>query len=252
MEQSEIDKFNKELESKTPQEVISWAVERFGSELVLSSSLGIEDQVLTDMLMRISPSTDIFTLDTGRLFPETYSLIDKTNTRYKTKIKIYFPEYKAVELMIAEHGINLFYDSIENRKMCCHIRKIEPLKRAFVGRSAWICGLRRDQSVTRQNVNLIEWDKANELVKINPLIDWTEKQVWEYITLNLVPYHELHDKGFPSIGCQPCTRAVKKGEDVRAGRWWWESPEHKECGLHVQEDLKSDTVIKTKPLSNNL
>jgi len=210
--------------------------------------MGAEDQVITDMLVKINPSIDIFTLDTGRIFPETYELIEQTNKKYNIKIKPYFPDYKEVEKMVTDKGVNLFYDSVENRKMCCHIRKIEPLKRAFEGRKAWISGLRREQSITRKNVRLIEWDDANGLVKINPVIEWSEEDVWDYITVNQVPYHKLHDKGFPSIGCQPCTRAVKPGEDVRAGRWWWENPEHKECGLHVQEDLKSDVSIDFKNL----
>jgi phosphoadenosine phosphosulfate reductase len=227
-----VGELNEVLRDKTPQEVLKYCIDYFGDKIALSSSLGAEDQVLTDMILKIDPAINVFTLDTGRLFPETYDLIDKTNKKYNTKIQVYFPDKDSVEEMVAEKGINLFYDSIENRKRCCYVRKIEPLKRAFLGLDAWICGLRKDQSVTRFYSQLVEWDEGNQLIKINPLIEWREKMVWDYIQENEVPFNALHDKGFPSIGCQPCTRAVKPGEDVRAGRWWWEEPEHKECGLH--------------------
>jgi phosphoadenosine phosphosulfate reductase len=184
------------------------------------------------MLQASDRNTKVFTLDTGRLFPETYELIEKTNRKYGIKIEVYFPDYRRVEEMVRTKGINLFYESVENRKLCCHIRKIEPLKRAFENLEVWICGLRKDQSVTRFFTQAVEWDETNGLIKINPLINWTEKMVWDYIRQHEVPYNTLHDKGFPSIGCQPCTRAVNKGEDIRSGRWWWEMPEQKECGLH--------------------
>lgn len=248
MDFKEIEKLNARFENDETVDVLKWAVDYFGNDLVFSSSMGAEDQVLTDMIVKHNDCVDIFTLDTGRVFPETYELIDKTNDFYNINIKIYFPDYQAVESMVNEKGVNLFYHSVENRKMCCHLRKIEPLKRAFKGRKAWISGLRREQSITRKNVKLIEWDEANGLVKINPLIDWNEQEVWDYITVNRVPYHKLHDQGYPSIGCQPCTRAIKSGEDVRAGRWWWENPEHKECGLHVQDDLKSDVKFDIKKM----
>lgn len=227
---------NKKTQGLTPEQVLMFFLKEYENKIALSSSLGAEDQVLTDMVIKIAPKTRVFTLDTGRLFPETYSLISRTNERYETKIQVFFPDYKRVESMVKERGINLFYESIENRKLCCQIRKLEPLGRAFRGLDAWICGLRREQSVTRQNVQTVEWDAKNGLLKINPLIDWREEQVWEYIKKNSVPYNVLHDKGFPSIGCQPCTRAVKPGEDIRAGRWWWENPEHKECGLHAPDE----------------
>ena len=221
------------LEKQTALQIIEWASQTFGTKLVLASSMGAEDQALTDMVVKANSEARIITLDTGRLFPETYHLIEKTQRFYKKSIEVYFPDYKQVEPMVMTDGINLFYDSVENRKKCCHIRKIEPLERAFKGAEAWICGLRRDQSITRTANKVVEWDEANQLVKINPLINWNEEQVWEYITLNNVPYNKLHDAGFRSIGCQPCTRAVREGEDVRSGRWWWENPEHKECGLHA-------------------
>lgn len=199
---------------------------------VFSTSLGAEDQVITHMLMQIDSGARVFTLDTGRMFPETYELIERTEARYDMRIQVFFPDYKAVENMVSTRGINLFYYSIENRKLCCHIRKIEPLKRALKGNQVWITGLRREQSPTRQDMRYAEWDEGNRIIKVNPLLDWTEKQVWNYIYDNKIPYNTLHDKGFPSIGCQPCTRAIEPGEDVRAGRWWWENPDTKECGLH--------------------
>jgi phosphoadenosine phosphosulfate reductase len=227
-----IAELNQQFESKQPEEVLRFFLEEYKGRIALSSSLGIEDQVLTDMVLKIDKSARIFTLDTGRLFPETYSLIDKTNMRYGIQIEVLFPDYHEVQKMVNAMGVNLFYESVELRKTCCHVRKLEPLKRAFQGLDVWICGLRRDQSVTRTNMQLVEWDETNKLIKINPLINFSEEEVWNYIKKNSVPYNKLHDQGFPSIGCQPCTRAVQPGEDIRAGRWWWENPEHKECGLH--------------------
>lgn len=227
-----INDLNEKFQEATVGEVLSWFLKEFKGKIALSSSLGAEDQVLTEMVTGIDKEATVFTLDTGRLFPETYDLIHRTNNKYGIKIKVYFPEASRVEEMVGEKGINLFYESIENRKLCCHIRKIEPLKRAFKGLDVWICGLRREQSVTRQDMKLVEWDEANGLIKLNPLIEWTEKDVWDYINENKIPYNPLHDKGYPSIGCQPCTRAIMEGEDVRAGRWWWENPDTKECGLH--------------------
>ncbi|MEJ5317443.1 MAG: phosphoadenylyl-sulfate reductase [Tenuifilum sp.] len=223
---------NEEFKGKDALQVLTWFLKEYKGRIALSSSMGAEDQVLTDMIMRLDPEVKIFTLDTGRLFYETYELIERTSLRYKKNIEIYFPSPAEVERMVTEKGINLFYQSIENRKECCRVRKIEPLKRAFKGLEVWICGLRRNQSATRTENQMVEWDEANGLIKLNPLIDWSEQDVWEYIKVNGVPYNPLHDKGFPSIGCQPCTRAIEPGEDVRAGRWWWENPETKECGLH--------------------
>lgn len=229
-----IAQLQKETEGKTPQELIAWFLNKFQAKIAFSNSMGAEDQVITDMICKIDKTATIFTLDTGRTFPETYDLIDRTNKRYGINIKVYFPDAASVEEMVNKKGVNLFYESIENRKECCHIRKIEPLTRAFNGLDAWICGLRREQSVTRKDVAAVEWDENNNLLKINPLIDWSEKEVWDYIKTYHVPYNKLHDQGFPSIGCQPCTRAIQEGEDVRAGRWWWEDPDSKECGLHAR------------------
>jgi len=221
-----------QLKGKSPEEVLKYFIDKCDNKVGFASSLGAEDQVLTDMICKINKNTNIFTLDTGRLFPETYNLIARTTDHYGIKIKVYFPDHTKVEKMVEENGINHFYKSIENRERCCFLRKKEPLKRAFEGLEAWICGLRKDQSITRFNNQLVEWDEQHGLFKINPIIDWTEELVWKYIKENDVPYNELHDKGFPSIGCQPCTRAVNPGEDIRSGRWWWEQPEKRECGLH--------------------
>lgn len=220
------------LKNLSPEEMLHQVLSEFSGRIALSSSLSIEDQVLTDMIVSIDKKTSIFTLDTGRLFPETYSLIDKTNNYYGIHIDVFFPDYREVQQLVKTEGINLFYNGIEQRKACCRVRKLQPLKRAFKDLDVWICGLRREQSVTRQNIELIEWDETNKLIKVNPLIDFTEDQIWSYILRHNVPYNKLYKKGFPSIGCQPCTRSIEPGEDVRAGRWWWENPEHKECGLH--------------------
>ncbi|MDR1581722.1 MAG: phosphoadenylyl-sulfate reductase [Prevotellaceae bacterium] len=232
MDKNTVTELNRKFSGTNPEKALKYFLAFFDSRIALSSSLSLEDQILTDMIMSINPEVRIFTLDTGRLFPETYDLIDRTNAKYGIKIEIFFPNCVDVQEMVNAEGINLFYESVEKRKKCCHIRKIEPLKRAFSGLDAWICGLRKEQSVTRRDMQMIEWDEGNNLLKINPLINLSEQQVWEYVRIHNVPYNRLHDNGFTSIGCQPCTRAIKSGEDIRAGRWWWESPAHKECGLH--------------------
>ncbi|MCB0821875.1 MAG: phosphoadenylyl-sulfate reductase [Bacteroidales bacterium] len=228
-----IRELNDRFAESTVEEVLQYFLNEYKGRIAFASSLGAEDQVLTHMIREIAPDAKIFTLDTGRMFQETYDLIDRTNARYKMKMEIYFPDYKQVENMVNDKGMNLFYESVENRKLCCHIRKIEPLHRALEGSDIWITGLRKEQSVTRNNNNLLELDENNHgRLKLNPLINWSEDEVWDFINKHKVPYNTLHDQGFPSIGCLPCTRAVQPGEDVRAGRWWWEMPEHKECGLH--------------------
>jgi phosphoadenosine phosphosulfate reductase len=223
---------NERFRDASAQEVVGYFLKAYQGRIALSSSLSIEDQTLTDIIVTQDKNTRIFTLDTGRLFPETYQLIEKTNMTYDIKIEVFFPDYHEVQRMVREEGINLFYNSVESRHRCCQIRKLEPLKRAFQGLDVWICGLRREQSITRQDMQVVEWDEMHQLIKVNPLISWTEQQVWEYIKKHSVPYNKLHDRGYPSIGCEPCTRAVQPGEDVRSGRWWWESPDHRECGLH--------------------
>jgi phosphoadenosine phosphosulfate reductase len=206
-----------------------------GDRVVLASSLGLEDQVLTHLLCAVQTRPRVFTLDTGRLFPETYETMERTMQRYGFRYEVLAPDTREWEEMVRTHGPNLFYRSVELRKLCCTVRKIHPLRRVLATADAWLCGLRRDQAVTRRSAQQVEWDEAFGLCKINPLIDWTERHVWDYIRQNDIPYNALHDQGYPSIGCAPCTRAVKSGEDIRAGRWWWEKPEHKECGLHVQD-----------------
>ncbi|MDP3461910.1 MAG: phosphoadenylyl-sulfate reductase [Bacteroidales bacterium] len=232
MNSIDIQLLNNRLETLTLEEVLTECYTIFDGQLAFASSLGLEDQIITHSIATSSLSCRVFTLDTGRLFPETYELIDRTNARYKMKIEMFFPNYEAVEKMVYEKGANLFYDSIENRKLCCSVRKTQPLNRALQGLKAWITGLRREQSITRHDIRIVEWDEMHNLYKINPLINWSEADVKEYIRKNNIPFNTLHDKGFPSIGCQPCTRAIMAGEDIRAGRWWWENPDQKECGLH--------------------
>lgn len=220
------------LNLMTSEEAMRYLMDKYGNRIALSSSLSLEDQVITHMMLSIRKNARIFTLDTGRLFPETYSLIDKTNMKYGIKMEIYFPDHEKVEAMTRKHGVNLFYESIEKRKECCNVRKIEPLNRALSTLDVWVCGLRREQSITRGDMKMVEKDPYSNVIKFNPLIDWSLKDVTDYIKANNIPYNPLHDKGYPSIGCQPCTRPVAEGEDIRSGRWWWEDPDKKECGLH--------------------
>jgi phosphoadenosine phosphosulfate reductase len=211
---------------------------------VFANSFGAEDMVLTDIIARYYPGIEMFTLDTGRLPEETYNLMREVAERYGIRIPVYFPESAAVEAYVAQHGPNGFYDSIDLRKTCCHIRKVEPLKRALRGKRAWITGLRRDQAPTRKDLSESEFDAGNGLQKISPLLDWSLPDVWAYLKQFDVPYSALHDKGYTSIGCAPCTRAITPGEDVRAGRWWWENPEIKECGLHP--DKRHKTAVASR------
>lgn len=229
----EIASINRELESSSPQEVLKWSLSRFGRRIALAWS-GAEDVAVLDMMHRLNPGeARVFVLDTGRLNPETYELIDQVQSKYRIPIEILFPEPAAVEKMVAEKGINLFYRSLENRKECCHVRKVEPLNRMLQGLDGWMTGQRRTQAVTRGKLAKVELDFAHDkIVKVNPLADWTTAQVFDYLRDNGVPTNRLHAMGYPSIGCAPCTRAVKPGEDERAGRWWWEDPSSKECGLH--------------------
>ncbi|MBC3868973.1 phosphoadenylyl-sulfate reductase [Undibacterium oligocarboniphilum] len=200
---------------------------------VFASSLAAEDMVLTDLILKSQLNIGIFSLETGRLHAETLGMLDKIRTTYGTEILLYKPDPAAVDTYVQQHGLNAFYDSVELRKECCRIRKVEPLKRALTGKKAWITGQRRAQSATRTELAVQEDDAAHGMQKFNPLADWSEEDVWHYLRSNNVPYNPLHDKGYPSIGCEPCTRAIQPGEDIRAGRWWWENPESKECGLHV-------------------
>lgn len=227
------EKLAEQTEGCSAEELLKYVTERFGDRVALATSFGAEDQVLTDMFCRINDKPSIFTLDTGRLPEETYEVMQATREKYGIQIDVLFPDHKEVEKMVNSFGPNLFYTSIEARKLCCKVRKIEPLKRKLSKLDAWICGLRAEQSVTRTDLQRIELDENFGIIKISPLVDWTTEKVWDYIRQNDVPYNKLHDKGYPSIGCAPCTRAVRDGEDIRAGRWWWEQPEHKECGLHL-------------------
>jgi phosphoadenosine phosphosulfate reductase len=200
---------------------------------VFASSLAAEDMVLTDLILRAKLPIGIFSLETGRLHKETLAVLDAVKETYGYDIALFRPQTEAVDAYVAANGLNAFYDSIEMRRECCRVRKVEPLGRALLGNKAWITGQRRAQAATRSDLRVEEDDPAHFMTKFNPLADWTEENVWEYIRANKVPYNALHDRGYPSIGCEPCTRAIQPGEDVRAGRWWWENPESKECGLHV-------------------
>ncbi|MES2499536.1 MAG: phosphoadenylyl-sulfate reductase [Pseudomonadota bacterium] len=204
------------------------------NKVTFANSFGAEDMVLTDIIEKNQLPIEIFSLDTGRLPVETYDLIAETERRYNTKLNIYFPQAQTVEFYVKTNGINAFYESIELRKSCCHMRKVEPLQRALKGKKAWVTGMRAAQATTRSSLPVREFDEANGLEKFNPLSDWSEPEVWAYICMHNVPYNKLHDQFYPSIGCAPCTRAIAMGEDIRAGRWWWEDPTNKECGLHVK------------------
>ena len=211
---------------------------------VFASSLGAEDMVLTDLIYKTDFPIDVFTLDTGRLPEETHALIDAIGKRYGKRPHVYFPQAATLEAYVSDHGVNGFYTSVELRKACCYVRKVEPLRRALSGKKAWITGVRREQSVTRGGVEIESFDAAHGLMKFNPLAEWSHAQVWEYIGGHQVLYNALHDRHYPSIGCAPCTRAIAVGEDIRAGRWWWEDPQQKECGLHSSTGKRR--VVKEK------
>ncbi len=236
--QQEISRLLAQIESKPIEEAIRLLVQVYPGKVAFSTSFGHEDQVVTDIIFRNKLEVRVFTLDTGRLFEETYQTYYETLGKYKAAvIETFFPEKTAVEGLLTQKGPYSFYDSVENRKECCYIRKIEPLKRALAEVKIWITGLRGGQSENRQSMNVLEWDEANQLIKFNPLINWTLEEVEEYIDRNRVPYNRLYNKGFKSIGCAPCTRAIEPGEDLRAGRWWWEASK-KECGLHEPASSK--------------
>jgi phosphoadenosine phosphosulfate reductase len=229
---AQLEAINAQLKGKPAEEIVRWAGAEFGEGIAFASSFGAEDVALIDIIARVAPAIRIFTLDTGRLHDETYDVMERIRVRYGLPVQSYFPDREAVENLEREKGFYSFRESIEARKECCGIRKVEPLRRALSGLRAWMTGLRAAQAVTRTDMGAVEWDEGNRLAKVNPLIDWSEEQTWEYVRANNIPYNALHDRNFPSIGCAPCTRAIEPGEDVRAGRWWWENPENKECGLH--------------------
>ena len=223
-----------ELENATPQEVLQWALNRFGDTLSLACSFSLEDLTVFDMLAKLTNHPRAFALDTGRLNPETYAVWGSVEKKYDTTLEAFFPDSTSVEAVVRSKGIDCFYDSVENRRLCCHVRKVEPLNRALGELSAWVTGLRREQAVTRTSLPKVEYDeKHGGIVKLNPLADWTQEQIMAYAIEQKIPRNALYDSGYTSIGCAPCTRAIKPGEDERAGRWWWENPETKECGLHA-------------------
>jgi len=236
------DQVSQHLQAIDPVEGLRWVHQQFGNTATFSTSLGLEDQVITSLIARHKLSIEIFTLDTGRLFQESYDLLDETRSQYQIEITSYFPDTKAVEALVTTKGSNSFYQSIENRKECCHIRKIEPLKRALHSAKIWITGLRAEQSANRGNMQRVEWDSQFQIIKYNPLLHWSLADVEDFIRDRRVPVNTLHRKGYASIGCAPCTRAIMPGEDIRAGRWWWESS-GKECGLHA-EAMKQTNYVK--------
>jgi phosphoadenosine phosphosulfate reductase len=225
-----------DFDQASAETVLRWALDKFSPNVALACSFQAEESVLIDMMSRLRGADfRIFTLDTGRLNQETYVCMDAIRARYGISVEVYFPDALKVQDMVRSRGLNLFYNSVEERKLCCAVRKVEPLNRALRGLAAWMTGLRREQAVTRSEVSKVELDADHEnILKINPLVDWSYDDVWNYIRENNVPFNRLHKQGYPSIGCMPCTRAVQPGEDSRAGRWWWENPETKECGLHVR------------------
>ena len=223
------------LVNKTIEEQFQIIDKIYGKDAVLSTSFQLEDQVLTHLVFEQNLDIQVFTIDTGRQFEEVYKTMNKTIKRYKKNIKVYYPDTQAVEKLVSEKGPYSFYESVENRKECCHIRKVVPLNRSLEGKKLWITGLRHEQSSTRKDLAIIEWDEKHNIIKFNPLIDWTLEQVRDFITKNNIPYNVMQDNGYPSVGCAPCTRAVRPGEDMRAGRWWWENNSKKECGLHVKD-----------------
>ncbi len=230
---SKLSNIEKLVSGKNAEEILETISGLSSEKTVFSSSLSYEDQVITHMIFSKGLNIEVFTLDTGRLFSETYYVLNSTRDRYNKEIKTYYPKTEAVEKLVSSKGPNSFYESVESRKECCHIRKVEPLKRALAGKTIWITGIRAEHSANRHDMKNVEWDEANQIIKIHPLLNWTFEETKTYINKHNIPYNSLHEKGFVSIGCQPCTRAIKAGEDFRAGRWWWEDNTKKECGLHT-------------------
>lgn len=233
MEKSITDSILKSIVGRNTEEALSLLSKNFPNKIIFSTSFGLEDQVITHIIFSKNIPIKIFTLDTGRLFPETYSVWSRTKEIYNKNISSYSPYTETIQNLVSEKGPNSFYESVENRQKCCYIRKVEPLKRALKGNEIWVTGIRKEQSASRNNLSPVEWDENNHIIKYHPLFDWGFEEVKSFISKNHVPYNPLHDKGFPSIGCQPCTRAVKPGDDPRSGRWWWEDAIKKECGLHI-------------------
>lgn len=233
------------FDDKPAEEILRWGMDTFAPRLALSASFGSpEGMVLLDMMHNIDPArTRVFTIDTGRLHQETYDLMDRVRTRYEVEVEVYFPRPEAVQAMVRTHGLNLFYDAVELRRKCCGVRKVEPLERALADLDAWIAGLRPEQSVTRGDVRAVEVDEVHGgRIKLNPLVRWTREDVMAYVERNHVPVNRLHDQGYPSVGCVPCTRSIQPGEDERAGRWWWENADQRECGIHVGYEEKGSGI----------
>lgn len=236
----EINQLNEEYQDKGAEDVLKWVLDNVHPNIALASSFGAEDVVLIDMLMKLNPEARVFTLDTGRLNQETYDVMDAIKAKYGTKIEVMFPDTAEVEKMTREHGMNLFYKSLDLRHLCCGVRKVNPLNKMLGSLDGWVTGLRSDQTQNRGGSGKFELDAAHgDIVKLNPIIDWSWEQVMAYIKENDVPYNVLIDQGYPSIGCEPCTRAIQEGEDLRAGRWWWELESDKECGLHADHEAKA-------------
>ncbi len=230
----ELAEINRQLEDAHPTDILRWADKTFGNRMIQMSSFAIDGMAIFDMFWKINPKARLATLDTMRLFEETYDLMDRIARRYNTEVEVHYPDIREVGRMIRQHGMNLFYKGVQNRQLCCEIRKVNPLNKALNEADAWITGLRRDQGMKRGDIDIIQKDFAHDAYKVNPMANWTSEMIRQYVIENKVPYNILHDKGFPSIGCAPCTRAVKPGEDERSGRWWWESdPDAKECGIHT-------------------
>ena len=230
-----IDELQKELTGKEIAEQLQYLAERFPGQVIFSTSFGLEDQAITHIIARNQLPIKIFTLDTGRLFKETYNTWNRSLEKYNLTISAYYPDAKSLEEFVSGKGPNSFYESVDNRKQCCHIRKVEPLRRALSGNKIWVTGIRAEQSKDRLDMPVVEWDEVNQVIKFHPLLSWTWGQVKQFVSKNDVPCNPLHDQGFVSIGCAPCTRATRPGEDFRAGRWWWEDNSNRECGLHTHD-----------------
>ena len=238
--EEDIKSLNREFEQSSPQDILAWASQNLGSTVALATSFQVQGMVLVDMFAKTDPEARIFTLDTGRLHSHTYDALERTREKYDINIEVLFPDTAEVEEMVTSHGVNLFYKSVENRRLCCQVRKTNPLNGFLKTLDAWITSIRADQTEQRADSTKFEIDYLHgKILKINPILDWTIDQVWDYVRKNDVPYNKLHDMGYPSIGCAPCTRAIEEGEDPRAGRWWWEQGSDKECGIHFSHEPQS-------------
>lgn len=240
LSEEDVKNLNREFEQSSPEDILAWASQNLGSSVALATSFQVQGMVLVDMFAKTDPEARIFTLDTGRLHSHTYDAMEKTREKYGINIEVLFPDRGEVEEMVTSRGVNLFYKSVENRRLCCQVRKTNPLNGFLKNLDAWITSIRADQTEQRAESSKFEIDYLHgRMLKINPILDWTTEQVWDYIRKNDVPYNKLHDMGYPSIGCAPCTRAIEEGEDPRAGRWWWEQGSDKECGIHFSHEPQS-------------